>query len=71
MSNDWDARTMARVFRVPYWLVSPEPKPSWLRSPVWRARAVWWRHERSRALFEQSIRRARRQINQRKASHGS
>lgn len=33
---------IARTFRVPYWLVSGDPKPTWYRRPIWRARVLWW-----------------------------
>lgn len=34
---------IALAFRVPYWLIGNRPRPSWLRRPVWRFRAAWWR----------------------------
>lgn len=34
---------VALAFQVPYWLVDGSSKPSWLRRPVWRFRALRWR----------------------------
>jgi hypothetical protein len=41
------ARQIAKASRVPYWLISTEPRPSWFRHPLWRLRAVIWARARS------------------------
>lgn len=38
----FDHEQIARVYRVPYWLISNRPKPSWCKRPIWRLRAVLW-----------------------------
>jgi hypothetical protein len=43
-------REIARIFRVPYWLLTGEPKPKLWRAPVARLRAWWWSR---RGLFEE------------------
>jgi hypothetical protein len=42
-SESLGSREIGKAYRVPYWIVSDEPRPSWLRSPLWRFRALWWR----------------------------
>lgn len=38
------ATKIAKMYRVPYWLLDATlPKPSWLRRPIWRLRALLWR----------------------------
>lgn len=34
---------IALVFRVPYWLITSRPRPSWRERPLWRLRALAWR----------------------------
>jgi hypothetical protein len=34
---------VARALRVPYWLISSRPRPSWLQRPIWRLREFLWR----------------------------
>lgn len=41
-----DLERIARAYRVPYWIMSAQPRPSWFRRPVWRLRAIMWRHVR-------------------------
>lgn len=33
---------IAKAYRVPYWLITDAPRPSWMRRPVWRWRAMVW-----------------------------
>jgi hypothetical protein len=35
---------IAKAYQVPYWIISDRTKPSWLKRPTWRARAIWWRY---------------------------
>ena len=35
---------IAKAYHVPYWIISSKPKPSWLKRPIWRTRALWWRY---------------------------
>lgn len=34
---------VAMIYQVPYWLLTGEPRPNWLRRPIWRIRALRWR----------------------------
>lgn len=36
---------LAKAFHVPYWVITADPytrKPSWVRRPIWRLRALRW-----------------------------
>jgi hypothetical protein len=49
MPKRFTLEQVAKAHHVPYWIMSPEdPKPSWLKRPVWRFRAWRWGREQPR-----------------------
>jgi hypothetical protein len=40
----FSAEEIAKKFRVPYWMIVPGPVPRWRERPIWRLRALLWRH---------------------------
>jgi hypothetical protein len=41
-ATQFELEQVAKAFRVPYWLVTPQSRPSWFRRPIWRLRAMRW-----------------------------